>query len=50
LRHLKGRHRHDAVTRHALRQEHGIPYEVERVVCSGCRRVLSERRLRRAGA
>jgi hypothetical protein len=50
LRHSKTRHRHDAVTRHALRQEQGIPYEVERVVCSGCRRVLSERRLRRAAA
>ena len=45
---LKERHRHDAVTRHALRQQHGIPYEVERVVCQDCRRVLSERRLRRA--
>jgi len=45
---LKERHRHDAVTRHALRQRQGIPYEVERVVCRGCRRVLSERLLRRA--
>jgi hypothetical protein len=45
---VKERHRHDAVTRHALRQQHGIPYEVERVVCLDCRRVLSERRLRRA--
>jgi hypothetical protein len=43
-------HRHDAVTRHALRQREGIPYEVERVVCLGCRRVLSERTLRRAAA
>ncbi|HYZ76199.1 MAG TPA: hypothetical protein VE596_02385 [Gaiellaceae bacterium] len=44
----KERHRHDAVTRHALRQRQGIPYEVERVVCRDCRRVLSERLLRRA--
>jgi hypothetical protein len=43
-------HRHDAVTRHALRQQDGIPYEVERVVCLGCRRVLEERTLRRAAA
>jgi len=47
---LKRRHRHDAVTRHALRQQEGIPYEVERVVCAGCMRVLSERTLRRAAA
>jgi hypothetical protein len=43
-------HRHDAVTLHALHQREGIPYEVERVVCLGCRRVLSERTLRRAAA
>ena len=43
-------HRHEAVTLHALRQREGIPYEVERVVCLGCRRVLSERTLRRAAA
>ena len=43
-------HRHTAVTRHALRQRAGIPYEVERVVCTACRRVLTERPLRRAAA
>ena len=43
-------HRHDAITLHALRQREGIPYEVERVVCLDCRRVLSERTLRRAAA
>jgi hypothetical protein len=43
-------HRHEAVTRHALRQQDGIPYEVERVVCLACRRVISERTLRRAAA
>jgi NMD protein affecting ribosome stability and mRNA decay len=43
-------HRHEAVAKHALRQERGIPYEVERVVCTACKRVLSERTLRRAAA
>jgi hypothetical protein len=35
---------------HALRQRAGVPYEVERQVCSECRRVLDERTLRRAAA
>jgi hypothetical protein len=43
-------HEHDAVTLHALEQHEGVPYEVERVVCLECRRVLSERTLRRAAA
>ena len=43
-------HQHTAVTRHELSQQAGIPYEVERVVCAACRRVLEERRLRRAAA
>jgi hypothetical protein len=43
-------HRHTVVTLHALRQRSGIPYEVEREICSGCRRVLRERPLRRAAA
>jgi hypothetical protein len=43
-------HTHEAITEHALRQRAGIPYEVERVVCLACRRVLSERTLRRAAA
>ena len=42
------RHKHTIVTSHTLRQRSGIPYEVERQVCSSCRRVLEERRLRRA--
>jgi hypothetical protein len=50
-KHLPRRgHRHTAVTTHALRQRSGIPYEVERTVCLGCRRVLTERPLRRAAA
>lgn len=43
-------HKHIAVTVHALRQRGGVPYEVERTVCSACRRVLEERQLRRAAA
>jgi hypothetical protein len=43
-------HRHRAVTTHALRQQAGIPYEVERKVCSDCQRVLDERTVRRAAA
>lgn len=43
-------HKHTAVTRHALRQHAGIPYEVERTVCAHCGRVLDERPLRRAAA
>ena len=43
-------HRHEAVTLHVLGRRAGIPYEVERVVCTACRRVLNERPLRRAAA
>jgi hypothetical protein len=43
-------HRHKAVIAHALRQHGGIPYEIEQRVCSGCRRVLDERTVRRATA
>lgn len=43
-------HTHTAVTTHALRQRSGVPYEVERTVCLDCRRVLTERPLRRAVA
>jgi hypothetical protein len=46
----RGPHRHKAVTTHLLRQHDGIPYEVERVLCSECRRVLEEKQLRRAAA
>jgi hypothetical protein len=44
------KHEHTAVTTHALRQRSGVPYEVERVVCLACRRVLDERPLKRAAA
>jgi hypothetical protein len=43
-------HRHNAVVTHLLRQRSGIPYEVERKICSACNRVLDERPLRRAAA
>jgi hypothetical protein len=44
------RHRHRAVVQHVLRQRAGIPYEVERKVCSACAEVLDERPLKRAAA
>jgi NMD protein affecting ribosome stability and mRNA decay len=43
-------HKHTAVTTHAVAQRAGVPYELERTVCSQCRRVLAERPLRRAAA
>jgi ribosomal protein L37E len=43
-------HRHTTVTTHVLGQRAGVPYEVERKMCSSCRRVLDERLLRRAAA
>lgn len=43
-------HKHTSVTLHAIRQRSGIPYEFERKVCSGCKRILDEKPLRRAAA
>jgi hypothetical protein len=43
-------HRHDEVTTYVLRQRAGVPYEVERKVCSSCEQVLGERPVRRAAA
>jgi hypothetical protein len=43
-------HRHQKVTSYELRQREGIPYEVERVHCTQCSRLLGERPLRRAAA
>ncbi|MBD0348307.1 MAG: hypothetical protein ICV59_04065 [Thermoleophilia bacterium] len=43
-------HRHTTVKEHLLRQHRGIPYEVERTTCAGCREVLEEKALRRAAA
>jgi hypothetical protein len=47
---LKHFHKHTAVTTRAIRQRNGVPYEVERQVCAGCRRVLGEKPVRRAAA
>ena len=48
--HRKRLHRHSGVRTYVLLQRLGIPYEVERTVCSECRRVLDERPLKRAAA
>jgi NMD protein affecting ribosome stability and mRNA decay len=47
---LKRPHKHTAITIHAIRQRAGVPYHVERRVCSDCRRLLDEKTLRRAAA
>ena len=47
---VSSQHKHTSVTFHTIRQRAGIPYEIERKVCSSCRRVLDERTLRRAAA
>ena len=44
------RHKHSSVTIHAIRQRDGVPYHVERKVCSGCRRLLDEKTIKRAAA
>jgi NMD protein affecting ribosome stability and mRNA decay len=43
-------HKHKAVTVHTIGQRSGVPYEVERTVCSRCHRLLDEKPLRRAAA
>ena len=43
-------HRHTSVRTYLLLQRLGVPYEVERTVCSECRRVLDERPMKRAAA
>jgi hypothetical protein len=40
-------HRHRAVVSHVIAQRGGVPYEVERVVCATCGRLLEERAIRR---
>jgi len=44
------RHKHNTVTIHAIRQRAGVPYHVERKVCSRCQKMLDEKTLRRAAA
>jgi hypothetical protein len=46
----KRSHTHNAVRTHVLLQRLGVPYEVERTVCTECRHVLEERPLKRAAA
>jgi len=48
--HRKRAHAHTAVRTYVLSQRLGVPYEVERTVCTECRRVLEERPLKRAAA
>jgi RNase P subunit RPR2 len=43
-------HRHTWVRTYVLHQRLGIPYEIERTVCSECRHVLDERPVKRAAA
>jgi hypothetical protein len=43
-------HRHTPATTYTLSQQAGVPYEVARTVCTGCGRLLDERRLRRTAA
>ncbi len=43
-------HKHTSVTLNAIRQRSGVPYEIERRVCTACKRVLDEKPLRRAAA
>jgi hypothetical protein len=47
---LRFPHRHHPVSTHVVVQREGVPYELERTVCRGCARVLTERPLRRAAA
>ena len=43
-------HRHIAKRVHVLLQRAGVPYEIERQVCTGCLRVLDEKPVKRAAA
>jgi RNase P subunit RPR2 len=45
-----GSHKHAEKRVHVIVQRAGIPYEIERVMCDGCRRVLSEKPVQRARA
>jgi hypothetical protein len=48
--HTGAGHEHTAKTERVLGQRAGVPYELERVVCEACRKLLHERSLRRAAA
>ena len=45
---VRGHHRHRPRRLRALAYRNGIPYEIERIVCSSCARILAERPLGRA--
>ncbi|MBA3734578.1 MAG: hypothetical protein H0W90_05185 [Actinobacteria bacterium] len=47
---LMRKHKHTEITVHAIRQRHGVPYHVERTVCSNCQRLLEEKTIKRAAA
>ncbi len=50
MRVIPEKHEHTLVRRVVVRQRHGVPYEVERTFCFGCREVLAERPLKRIAA
>jgi hypothetical protein len=50
LRKVSRLHRHRAETRHVIAQRDGVPYELERRLCTECGRVLEERPVKRAEA
>jgi len=43
-------HEHVAKRVHLLMQRAGVPYEIERQVCTSCARVLDEKTVKRAAA
>jgi len=43
-------HEHVAKRVHLLMQRAGVPYEIERQVCTSCARVLDEKPVKRAAA
>jgi hypothetical protein len=43
-------HEHTKSVTHAIVVRHGIPYEVQRVVCAECGRLLDERPVSRVAA
>jgi hypothetical protein len=47
---IEHNHRHTPVVMHVVRQREGVPYEVERKICSACERLLAEKPVRRAAA
>jgi ribosomal protein L37E len=46
----RDKHLHTVVKLHALSRRAGVPYQVERTVCSACGRVLAEQTVKRAAA